>query len=72
PRAVYFRQARYGMFIRMALLLEKQNLPRTEPRYYEAATARYCPNPVCITRTNPYLPDRRSPGGFCEYCDAKI
>ena len=50
PRAVYFEQARYGMFIRMALLFELLNLPRKSPQLPEnIAAGTKCENPACVT-----------------------
>ncbi len=56
PRAVYFEQARYGMFIRMALLADLANQPRLTPEPVEIGTTPVCSNPNCITRTERYLP----------------
>ena len=75
PRAVYFEQARYGMFIRMALLLEFLHLPRMapEPLAGESTEAK-CQNPACITQTEKYLLQTVSPGGpaRCRYCDKEL
>jgi aspartate carbamoyltransferase catalytic subunit len=77
PRAVYFEQARYGMFIRMALLLTLTDLPRQPPErtVSPANGARgACPNPLCVTRSETYLPQRRRPDNAdrCLYCDCAI
>ena len=57
PRAVYFQQARYGMFARMALLADLANQPRLERTApVEIGTRPVCSNPRCITQTQPYLP----------------
>jgi len=72
PRAVYFEQARYGMFIRMALLLEFMHLPRQTPSPVtsERASAE-CSNPACVTQSDTYLPQIVSKSGanICGYCD---
>lgn len=73
PRAVYFDQARYGMFIRMALLHDFLNQPRVAPAIvgsFDDAPIR-CENPSCITQTEDYLP-QITPKGHpdrCGYCD---
>jgi len=74
PRAVYFEQARYGMFIRMALLHKMCHSPRIKPSVPEEAPAHLCTNPLCITKSNPYLPVlTKNDGGICcAYCDKKI
>jgi len=75
PRAVYFEQARYGMFIRMALLLEFLHLPRLAPPpvVYESSGIK-CENPACVTQTEPYLPQPAiaDGSGLCIYCDKVI
>ncbi|MDR0915568.1 MAG: aspartate carbamoyltransferase [Oscillospiraceae bacterium] len=68
PRAKYFDQARYGMYIRMALLLKLCAQPRTAPEPVAVGGAK-CANPACITRREPYLPDLRNDDGGCGYCD---
>lgn len=75
PRAVYFEQARYGMLIRMALLLEFMHLPRqTPPPVTQKRMVADCSNPACVTQSDAYLPQlgaRRGPE-WCGYCDKKI
>lgn len=74
PRAVYFEQARYGMFIRMALLLKTTHYERIAAQPIRASTKLQCRNPKCITHTETYLPaltkdaDKES----CAYCDKKM
>lgn len=56
-RAVYFEQARYGMFARMSLLADLANQPRLDrTQAVEIGTKPVCRNSRCITRTQPYLP----------------
>ena len=84
PRAVYFEQARYGMFIRMALLLEFLHLPRIAPPsaiYYDSSafldkdgSDEYdpiCKNPACVTQTESYLSllPIAVNQGKCGFCD---
>ena len=83
PRAVYFEQARYGMFIRMALLYNFVQQPRTTTTpiqsqsslHSTASPAVPCRNPICVTQTEAYLPpSNREDGGVtrCDYCDEEI
>ncbi|MCL2080307.1 MAG: aspartate carbamoyltransferase [Oscillospiraceae bacterium] len=77
PRAAYFEQARYGMLIRMALLLDFMHLPRRMPPVPESdpdVLPGECTNPACITRSDAYLPKIRSRSGLdrCGYCDKKV
>ena len=76
PRAVYFDQARYGMFARMALLNYLAHQPRAERTPpVEIGTTPVCTNPKCITRTETYLPmeTHRTPEGErCIYCEQPV
>ena len=76
PRAAYFRQARYAMFARMALLSELANQPRQEiMEAVEIGTNPVCSNPRCITQTELYLPPLvKKNGGVdcCAFCDAEL
>lgn len=75
PRAVYFEQARYGMFARMALLTDLANQPRLKPEPVEIGTAPVCSNPNCVTQTERYLPPlvKHSSGvDCCAFCDAAL
>lgn len=75
PRAIYFKQARYGIFARMALiimLLEGSLPPAPEPAEQLGEFA--CQNRRCITQTEHYLP--RLYGGTsdmleCQYCSGR-
>ncbi|MDR0293395.1 MAG: aspartate carbamoyltransferase [Oscillospiraceae bacterium] len=86
PRAVYFEQARLGMVIRMALLLEMCRLPSFTPAYIrdDTESGRHtnsgrtpsqavlrCPNLSCITHKEPYLP-LPAGDGVCRYCDSSL
>ena len=75
PRALYFAQARYGMYMRMALLrtmlLEH---PPKDPAPV-AIGGCTCKNPRCITQTERYLPPlTHMVDGVerCSYCDKLI
>lgn len=75
PRAVYFEQARYGMFIRMALLNTMMNEGRFKPEPTEQGGGILCRNQNCITQTESYLPilkKQGSSGECCAYCDKEI
>ena len=75
PRAVYFEQARYGMYARMALLTDLANQERYRPEPVAIGTHQLCRNPNCITLTEPYLPPLvKKIGGAdcCGFCDAAL
>jgi aspartate carbamoyltransferase catalytic subunit len=75
PRAVYFQQARFGMFARMALLADLANQPRQADQPVEIGTRPVCSNPRCITQTEHYLPPLvKRAGGVdcCAFCDAPL
>ena len=76
PRAVYFDQARFGMYARMALLLTLSKQPRFRmPKNIPGRPNLRCTNPKCITRTETYLPleTHRTPEGErCIYCEQPV
>lgn len=76
PRAVYFEQARIGMYARMALLLTLSRLDREKPGKIESARENIrCSNLKCITRTETYLPiliRQTEEGERCAYCDKQV
>lgn len=75
PRAAYFKQARFGMFARMALLMDLANQPRIQPEPVAIGTKPVCHNPNCITQTEHYLPPLvKKNGGVdcCAFCDAAL
>ena len=74
PRAVYFRQARFGMFGRMALLLTLSKLPFERAGHHEigADPGIRCSNHKCITRSELYVPLHGKVGDRCPYCDAVL
>lgn len=74
PRAVYFRQARFGMFGRMALLLTLSKLPFERAGHHEigADPGIRCSNHKCITRSELYVPLHGTVGDRCPYCDAAL
>ncbi|HCJ40146.1 aspartate carbamoyltransferase [uncultured Ruminococcus sp.] len=76
PRAMYFKQAKYGMFVRMALILtmlenSTMKVPLITGRVHKHQT---CSNPLCITHKETYLPHYfRGDSTMleCEYCDER-
>ena len=75
PRAVYFQQARFGMFARMSLLADLANQPRLTPAPVEIGHGPICHNPNCITQTEHYLPPlvkHNSGVDCCAFCDAPL
>lgn len=81
-RALYFKQAKNGMFIRMALIIKmlENKCDRTPDIYkiLDVPKTHLCPNPACITRTESYLPaltnkiEGPRSGLSCKYCDFRI
>ncbi len=76
PRALYFKQARYGMYVRMALILTMlQSTKKTELLSGSVHPGVVCRNPKCITHAEPYLPKSFTGRGTtltCEYCDERL
>lgn len=72
PRAAYFKQARCGMFARMALLLRQISLGRKAVSPFpDQSPQRLCMNPGCIVSQEPYL-SQTIVEGRCIYCDKEI
>ncbi|MGI5856925.1 MAG: aspartate carbamoyltransferase [Candidatus Merdivicinus sp.] len=76
PRAVYFKQAQYGVFTRMALILTLlEGRAPASPLFSGAScSSQCCSNPNCITNREPYLKKSflESSGMLvCEYCEHK-
>ena len=74
-RAVYFKQARYGMYVRMALIMtileSEQSTMLLKGSLHKGCK---CSNPKCITNTETYLPNSFTGIGDtveCEYCDER-
>ena len=75
-RALYFKQAKYGVYIRMALILimieNKSPSVLLKGVHNEEIC---CTNPKCITNRETYLPKNFIQSGDimeCEYCDERI
>jgi len=73
PRAKYFKQANYGMYVRMALILTVLNHDiDMKPLLFGNVSLQKCENLKCITNYEESLPNRfvKSDGaGMCEYCE---
>ena len=76
PRAKYFAQANYGMYVRMALILSTLNNELRPNALLSGAIHKdvRCHNPKCVTQTEHYLPNSFRTYGdilICEYCDER-
>ena len=77
PRAMYFKQAKYGMYVRMALIITMLNLD-THTTLLRGKTfpGGVCKNPNCITHTETYLPKSFISLGNslleCEFCNERL
>ncbi len=75
-RAKYFEQAKYGMYIRMALILTVLKNNGKPPKLIKGREHKNveCSNPACITHRELYLPhyfEGNSDILTCEYCDKR-
>ena len=74
-RAVYFKQAVHGMYVRMALIIFC--LEHMEQEKKESAVLslnEHCDNPNCITQTEAYLPhlfEKNADMLICKYCSQR-
>ncbi len=71
-RAVYFKQANYGVYARMALILTLLHESASYPLIKGVDTGYVCSNPRCITNHEKYLKRYHTVDGdiqVCEYCD---
>ena len=75
-RALYFQQAKYGMYVRMALIYTILKNEHPAPLLKGKVVAgNVCTNPKCITHTETYLPKSFRGAGDtleCEYCDERF
>lgn len=76
PRAMYFKQAKYGMYARMAIILTVLRSPNESRPLLtgNVVSGVCCTNPNCITHKEKYLPKSfRGVGDMleCEYCDER-
>jgi aspartate carbamoyltransferase catalytic subunit len=75
PRALYFKQAKYGVYVRMALILHILRNKTDSHTLNAEITKHECDNPRCITKKEKYLPKLFSVSGDiieCVYCDNRI
>ncbi len=76
PRAIYFKQAEYGMYARMALIMKMlENDSDFVPQRVYSNSELKCKNPKCVTASEPYLATLVKENGgkaVCEYCDKVI
>ncbi|MCL2696989.1 MAG: aspartate carbamoyltransferase [Oscillospiraceae bacterium] len=77
PRALYFKQAHYGMYVRMALILIMLNYDITPPVLLKGEThgGAKCKNDNCILQNEPHLPQSfiKNDGVItCEYCESRF
>ena len=75
PRALYFKQAQYGMYVRMALILRLLESETALPLLHGVQDEKLCcVNPKCITAQEHYLPRHFIEVGgktVCEYCEER-
>ncbi len=76
PRALYFKQAQYGMYGRMALIMLMLQDEDFVIKTREAQTSEHrCSNPKCVTQSEEYLPNlcyKKMDMQMCGYCDKRI
>ncbi|MDP4153561.1 MAG: aspartate carbamoyltransferase, partial [Bacillota bacterium] len=79
PRCIYFKQAQYGMYIRMALimtLIENDVMNKYDKEEELVTGEMRCSNPNCITAKEPYLKNliKHSESGktLCAFCDHEV
>ena len=74
PRALYFKQAELGMYVRMALLIKILETPKILNNTVNI-NGNKCQNTNCITNKEIYLPDMLKAAGnksYCVYCESEI
>lgn len=75
-RAIYFKQAEYGMYARMALIMRMlENKEDFIAQRVYSNSEKKCKNPKCVTVSEQYLPTLVKENGgktVCEYCDKVI
>ena len=75
-RALYFKQAKYGVYARMALILTLLECEESGCVLFKGEKNQHtCPNPKCITNQEKYLKKsyiRNSEMNICEYCDKRF
>ncbi|MDR0197217.1 MAG: aspartate carbamoyltransferase [Oscillospiraceae bacterium] len=77
PRALYFKQAHYGMYVRMALILIILNYKDFKPKPFFTGEdcGLKCGNERCIVNNEKGLPPKFVEEGdalMCEYCEERV
>ncbi|MCL2096013.1 MAG: aspartate carbamoyltransferase [Oscillospiraceae bacterium] len=78
PRALYFEQAKLGLYIRMALLVKILENPKTTlkmPENNNININKKCANKNCVINTEENLPDlikTESDKILCVYCESEL
>ena len=76
PRAKYFDQTKYGMYIRMALIIKMLEKEKIKTKVILSNNSEYsCSNCACIVYTEYYLPRLTVEKGEsieCQYCEQRI
>ncbi|MDR0987347.1 MAG: aspartate carbamoyltransferase [Ruminococcus sp.] len=75
PRAKYFLQAKYGVYVRMALIIEILKNEYPTKLLSGEFSDKICENEKCVTTKEKYLPQSFSRKGdtiFCDYCESLI
>lgn len=76
PRALYFKQAQYGMYGRMALImLMLQDEDFTIATRNNQISEHKCKNPKCVIQSEEYLPRlsyKKLGMEMCEFCDKRL
>lgn len=73
-RAIYFKQAKYGVYARMALIITLLRTENDDEILKGKNLPQKCINPSCITNTELYLSNSYNTfegGLYCEYCDTE-
>jgi aspartate carbamoyltransferase catalytic subunit len=79
-RALYFRQAQNGIYVRMALILKMISSGVTDDtdiyRYRDRPKVHACPNKACVANTEKYLPsltyEIADGHRACKFCDTQL
>jgi aspartate carbamoyltransferase catalytic subunit len=74
-RAVYFEQAKNGVYVRIALIKKFMETNEKTKLFYGEIMDKECKNQNCITKYEKYLPHyfvKTHKGFRCEYCDVVI
>lgn len=73
-RAIYFKQAKYGVYVRMALIMTLLNETADNNLLKGERRSTSCQNPHCITNVELYLEHsyvQKDGDYYCQYCDIR-